>query len=390
MHNPYLQLILLILFFSVSCSQKKENVPYQILSLQETTSSKDLKLSDIMTDIKIVPLETNKESLIGAYSKFVIGEKYIICITREKVLQFSSSGQFLRCLTNAGRGPEEFLDIMCYQVDQKERDFYFSEDHDNKIRKINLSTGKFENPIRLPSNAQLEFFSFINEDKIAIFPYHRAKSSFFIFYQDTLSNVLSGIPLERDALTPPMYMSFQPIKWGQKLFYYHSAICGDTVILIDKLKKSPYLIIDGGQKIDILSRDSEGFSTSIFLISSGFCLLNNAQLVKKGGAVNLIGTKYYLANGTERKLYEIKSFINDYSGGIYKGGDLEKLRNFSIDLDRQLISFHINAFDFIKIAKSANFSSLNKEYQKMAQTILRDLEQNDNQVLLIGKVLNKD
>lgn len=380
------QLMFAILLLLVSWKQQKQPDSTPKLIFQETTNSKDLRLSDIMTDVRFVPLETNNASLIGAYAKFIIGDKYIICISREKVLQFSTNGKYLRCLTAAGRGPEEFLNIMCYQVDKEENNFYFSQSRDNKIRKIKLSSGKFQNPILLPDGVQAEYFTLINTNRIAIFPYHREKTNYFVFYQDTLSHIIENIPFKRDAIMAPMTNSIQPAKWGQKLFFYHSALCGDTIYLVDNLKKTPYLIFNGGKKIEMQSSDADGFSYASFLISPGFCLFYNSHLQKAGETVNFLGTKFYMATGSNLELSEIKSLLNDYSGGIYSGNDLLKLMNLSINPDNKTVSFHMDALEFGKNAKANNFSSLTQIDQKNVQGILKNLTINDNPVLLIGKL----
>ena len=87
-------------------------------------------------------LETNNEILLGQYTNYLVGEKYIITIDNDKILQFSNNGRFLRTLAKAGNGPDEFLRAEAFALDDKNDILYINHRGDSRnILAFDLKTG---------------------------------------------------------------------------------------------------------------------------------------------------------------------------------------------------------------------------------------------------------
>ena len=113
-YNSFSILVFIIALLSIGCSdQKNKKLSDGKLPTVEINGMKiadldpyllapvDVKLSQLAENIRIIPLETNPESLLSGSVDFQIGEKYILARNRtgEGVFQFTIDGSFIRKLS---------------------------------------------------------------------------------------------------------------------------------------------------------------------------------------------------------------------------------------------------------------------------------------------------
>ncbi len=117
-------LIISFIFVLFSCKdgtiEHDSSKPKAILLKNEI---KNVNLSEIITDINYIPLETIKESLVGEIIKIKIYENIIYILNQagenSNIKIFSFSGKYLGDIGRIGNGPEEI---------QKPRDFVINND----------------------------------------------------------------------------------------------------------------------------------------------------------------------------------------------------------------------------------------------------------------------
>ncbi len=152
--NSYKWLIILILVQSCTSSTPEEKL--RIMDLDKDYPGKDVSLSEIMQDIRIVALETKEESLIPSNFRHYLGDKYIFIFTRDNILQFSSDGKFVRNLANAGKGPGEFNYVSAFTLNPAQDKLYIS--HQSKdLLVLDVETGSAEKGMPYLSQ-QITFF----------------------------------------------------------------------------------------------------------------------------------------------------------------------------------------------------------------------------------------
>jgi hypothetical protein len=385
--KTFVKLIGFLVAFTISgCFDNRSEAELKVLNFRETTNSVNLALSDIIFDAHLIPLETNDQSLIGPWAKYHVGEKYIIAVTREKILQFSSNGKFIRCLSIAGRGPDEFGDIANWQVDKAEENLYFLQFPDNKIRKMRLEDGRFLNPVNLHNGLKAEMFSLIDQNRFAIFPFHREEAEYLVFYQDSVGKLIEGIVAPREALTPAMFSMIPPSRWDKKLYYYNTAIFGDTVFLLEGLKKSPFMVINAGEKVDPRASNSEGYSASPITFSPELSFFRSTKIkTSNDGAVNFDAQEFYMAKGPNLDLFEIESFLNDLTGKISTGSEMNNLASIMIDMEAGKAIFIIEAHELDK-AKSSSIQGDILQDKEELRPILDKVTMDDNPIVLIGRL----
>jgi len=123
---------------------------------------KQLRLSEIASDIKYIKLETNDSCFIGEIKKAVLDDSYIFISSPYKdytrLLMFSVNGKFIRNIGISGRGPGEYSDVMDFCLNRAEQIIYIL-DPLGKILSYNYS-GKYLKTINLTCRpAGLLFFN---------------------------------------------------------------------------------------------------------------------------------------------------------------------------------------------------------------------------------------
>jgi len=82
-------LLILFTFLIVSCSNKKDTLPHNIIPVASTVGNyKKLNLSEYATDIKYIPLETNDSVLVSDIIRIVYENGKILLIRSHDELLF--------------------------------------------------------------------------------------------------------------------------------------------------------------------------------------------------------------------------------------------------------------------------------------------------------------
>jgi len=81
-----------------------------------------VKASDIIEEVRYIPLETTSESLIGAYTNIIVHNDRIFIldwIISESLFIFDLNGKFLKKLGQKGGGPEEFGQVSGFSISKE-------------------------------------------------------------------------------------------------------------------------------------------------------------------------------------------------------------------------------------------------------------------------------
>lgn len=112
--------VLLSIFLLFACTGKKtteenaapENKGPQVINLEEAISqpSEDVPLSEAVRELRIVPLETTAECLVGNVESIqIMGDDIFVLDLQSGILRFSKDGKFLNKIGTRGQGPGEYV-----------------------------------------------------------------------------------------------------------------------------------------------------------------------------------------------------------------------------------------------------------------------------------------
>lgn len=102
---------------------RQENRPgytvtsFDIPEIQPDTGP--MKLTDVVMNARIIPLETNRQCLIGGQANYYIGSSFILVFQDENIALFDANGRFLRIIAQQGRGAKEYMDCRDFCVDEE-------------------------------------------------------------------------------------------------------------------------------------------------------------------------------------------------------------------------------------------------------------------------------
>lgn len=120
-------LYILLIFIFIGCTSTKKEVDAEtgdIVSIPITDMETDYgKLSDFAEEIKMIPLEFNDDCILGEIEKIVMSDSCIFIMERynqQGVYVFDHSGKYLYRIGSRGQGPEEFVNLSDFSLNEEE------------------------------------------------------------------------------------------------------------------------------------------------------------------------------------------------------------------------------------------------------------------------------
>lgn len=134
---------ILIFCFPLSCnnttSRLKPNSQSDIDTISITQGLKnqieEFKLSDVVKEIEIIPLETCPKSIFKFIDNIIVTENDLFVNARISVLRFDrKTGLFINQIGSRGQGPEEFISCAGIGVNETLKNVYVFSSEDNRIQ----------------------------------------------------------------------------------------------------------------------------------------------------------------------------------------------------------------------------------------------------------------
>lgn len=269
--NRIILLVFALLYCLTSCVKKNSLQEGAIQSNIDSAKSiklipsiiKQINLSSLIKNIKVIPLQTDKESLLAKISKIDFDDThYFIQNSQDKLVYvFDSIGNFNYRIGNKGVGPGEILFPECFALNKKKKELWLI-NNASEFYKYDYS-GKFKNKTAFKIFCN-DFF--IQNDSTIYF--HTSKRKNFsnngknilcwnLWIKDN-DNTECFFPYSYDV-HPSGSLSFEtrtPFSVYNDSVTYHY-IFTDTIYSIIENKVSPKYIVDFGNK-----KSSLNFSTT--------------------------------------------------------------------------------------------------------------------------------
>lgn len=148
--KTFVGIVLLLLgICSACCERQVSTIPTeQIWSMN--LSQADTSLRSIIEDIVFLPLEMTDESVIFKADKIVMKNNliYVGDFRSSKVVAFDESGRVKFVVNQKGNGPEEYLEIKSFAVDDKS--IYVIDNYRHRLNLYDCTTGKYQETRVLP------------------------------------------------------------------------------------------------------------------------------------------------------------------------------------------------------------------------------------------------
>ena len=377
--------LIMLLVLITSCTGGNRQKPVPVIDLENPSQVKDILLSELLDDIRLVKLETNDEILLGQYTNYLVGEKHIITIDSDKILQFSNNGGFVRTLAKAGNGPDEFLRAEAFALNDKNDILYINHRGDSRnILAFDLKTG---NRIkRIPTGVDNLISQIIVSGDSILTVVPRMNKDYNFYNLTTSGGIVNGIA-PPDVKGIGLQTSIDLVM--NELYYMPKEY--DTLYLVRGTLCKPYCFFHIEDRFTYENNEIGNF---VYLSANapGFMIANkvhaNIKMNEDGETFSMNGDKQtrYFINKRDFTATEIKDFKNDFMG-------------FEEDLDQwDSYLFITNNLGFVcyssfelkqKIAKALESNRLDNTVKQRILILNQEIKENDNPVLEIGN-LKKD
>ena len=432
--KKYIYLVVLLLAF-ISCNKRKQGneSPPKILneifvadSLQNETT--EFLLSDVVSDIEIIPLETTEQSAFKFLTNLQVGANDIFINSRIAVLRFDINGKFLHKIGSKGEGPQDFIICNGIGIDDQARLVHIAAalSSTNHIRTFTYD-GKFVKSTRVAEDGAYMSGSTHGEDRSYAFfnnqhlfrrmlpVWDGSKDIWLIQIQDTAGNIKARFydpanygsegqihkhSADGKNIIPHYWNEFSCVfnRYNDKINFLFDT--NDTIYQYNDVKATlkPRFILHCGSRPTIteirkLDKSPEYFKYVVvtdvletkdwmFLIAEKDNLSYLLRFDKQTGSIQTIHTEGEIA---ESRIMQIRyrktdppGFTNDLCGGLpfYPSFQTEKRWIAQFDAADLLEKVDLNEL------KNSDYLLPSKR-DKLVK-IIENLKEDDNPVLMIA------
>ena len=388
-----MKIIFLIFLFFVIESKTSILAQKKIDINPKANCNNEVRLSDLLSDINYIPLETNVESLISDVATIKVTDSVIFIKNRipPSLCAFDYCGNFIAKIGRVGRGPKEINMFKAFCIDEKNRNVLILNGYPQKILIFSYD-GTFINSQLYDDKIyirDIEFFSEVNFVSMQSNGSGRTPFSYRLYTREHQFIDKKIKPLSfsmKGSYGLPEAFSYYTYN---NTFKIKENLLNDTLYTIsESLEFVPSYIFDFGK----LTFPVEMQIKSLELTMNGKISEFNKYIIPTGvfETYNYLILRYRLKeknnwsfyNKETKEIcsYENKGIINDYDGGpafcpMYQKNNI-------------CVGF-IYAYEFIEYVNSKTFKNSTPKYpekKKALEKLANSLDENDNPVLMLVKL----
>lgn len=187
--------------------------------------------TEFFSHTDIVPLETNKSSLLADVSKIMFEDDFmaIADYRSEKICLFDYNGRHIRTIRYVGRGPKEYISLSEATLDKENKRFVIFDDMTEKLKFYNYDG------------------TWVGEKKydLLIKNMTNANGKLYMTQYDTYDNqkhYVTTLPVKGDGEAAKIYPFTAPLKTNLSIFGTNISNCGRNVLLSQRFDYAIYEI----------------------------------------------------------------------------------------------------------------------------------------------------
>ncbi len=234
-------IILILGTFTVSCTRNLKTENISILHINIPVNKiEQVKMSDIISEFKVIKLEFTDQSMIGDIQKITVhnGLIYVLDTFGAKSLMvFDINGKFIRKIGSLGKGPGQYLLPKDFIIDTDNDEI---EIIDNQKINIFLSNGKYLKDYKID-------FASTDFEKLGdnYFLAAGGLEDHYIYKTDNNFKII-----EKYIRTAPKSVlgnAFRPFINKNELHFLFRPLIGDTIYSVSQERAVPIRIVDFGK-----------------------------------------------------------------------------------------------------------------------------------------------
>lgn len=360
----------------------------QVINYEKIKDSSQIKLTDLATDLHIVPLETHEECMLNLANYYVY-DRYILAFQHSnRVLQFDKDGKFIRQICSQGKGPHEFQDynMIIRAIDENNDILYITDAVKSYIMSWDLNTGSYRGDIKRTYSGKIKNMFFTAKGTIILSPMlsDSEAGKFYLWEQDLEGNLIKAV----EAPKTDSYVDSQ-----DKLLHYNGEsynyipVDGDTVFELSDSKLIPKWYVFLG-KDNPKRKDQVGeigfsylFESPRFFAGSLYTI-ESMRVEKTNGGITSYSTgkrETLFYDKNSEKIYISEKISNDFCGG--------NIDSYSVGVQsNKIIWVSLSAIDLIELSENLVENEVTNRIGQNLNSIIQEISPEDNPILLIGKL----
>lgn len=370
----------LVVVISFSCSQKKEDKLEDGAVKIDMNTKSNKKFKDLVAENFFIKLEATNKSNLRYISDVQITKEYIFIgdVGAQGIFIFSfPDGKFVREINHLGSGPEEYLGLNDFEIDEKSETIEILDSNNKNIIKYDFN-GKYICSNKKSITGAMEFLTLQNGKKIisGILNEDNDKEKYEVFEMD--KNLIDNKFIEVKKEFGFLSKSFHNLTKCNKGIYYNPLYSPIIYQLNENEMKMKYFVDFGSNWIDnkVMYDNDNPDSFDKAIDKNHFVRSLNPVI-----GDDFLTISYYLNKKNHFCLYNIHSdkiyYVKDFVEGILLGNGYQY---FS---DGYFISVK-DPIGIIEASKKMRFDPI-----LVNDKFISDLNINDNHVLMFTKFIDK-
>jgi hypothetical protein len=310
----YIGIIIFVIYLFAACNGKSTNetsIRFQI----DYNNLNELKLSKFVENIKVIKLQMDKNHIIGQILKVQIYNDNIYILDQRSNMLFiyDMTGNFVNTLNKIGQGPDEYLRIIDFDVN--ENGIYIVDFPSHSVKCYDFD-------LKLINKISFSLFGFnilAKDHSIWLYNEYSVGSTYFRLYQiDNDANILSE-SFKQEALDREPKYNWTSSNVFQKYRdeYYYSDRYDNTVFQNNQNDWNEYIKFSFGDKT--FPTDKRIFDYDIYGADFPFILRRNLFITEQYVVIDFMYSKdlyhsFYNRNDKSINSGKMKNdIISDYN-----------------------------------------------------------------------------
>ena len=354
-----------------------------------TQPEKNLKMSDLFSDIKYVKLETTSESLIQYINRVLDFDGNLLVVDRDNqsLLLFDKDGQFIKKIAGQGKGPGEYSKMYDVAVDKEGRRLFVLDAYAQSVLIYDFD-GKCLDSKKFGFWAQeLEY---IGDDKVLLYCGYAIMSNGYV--KENAYPTFFVFGLKDGTITPFQYISneIKPDEVASPASALASSGNGRTYCLNDLTHEIDVMNEEGLERtltLDFGEEDTERRMAFVKLLEEKNNDFQSLGRMKHISVFSIVGTdNYLLVSAIELKDGQVRHLIA-YSpeSGKCISGNKKWNEPLDYDIDGSMPFRHISGdgdklYGYVMPERLLSSESDSEILKQLKEGLLED----DNPILVIA------
>ena len=289
-----------------ACGGQGESEGLPTVNLSDLERTTEINLSEVMSDVEYIKLETTDSCLIDENPLFCATNDYIFAIGgHDQIYRFSrEDGRFMGAIGTIGQGPDDYMRVSkLLPVDERDQIVAARNAHGLILYSFD---GKTKGHVVKPENSEISNVVKINSDTYAGYLYNNEEKLYLFDQSGTIKKRIANTSIQ------PMLAVAYP---ACDFFVYNNQvnlldILDDTIRAIDPVKgQIPRYCLNWGSHKILLEKMTNPALTRDFCFSQKALETDNSLIIQ-----------YLYQEGPRLSLYDKKTGSIRHTG---KGGTLE-------------------------------------------------------------------